>query len=1160
VAILFGEYELLAKSGLFDPEYYIRANPDVAALNIDPLVHYLETGCREGRNPSAEFDTSYYLRQCHMLGEIPSNALAHYLNFGADRGLRSQPPTASPAADGLAGKPIGHDRNQDEARNNLASSEAAVPHVRLLSVDVPKSQNGVPDIAVHGGLSIAGWALARDGIASVEVALDGRRAAVAYYGIRRPDVAAAFQDWPDCLQSGYAAHVPPKVLTGGRHIVTITARDRRGGTVGHEFAIDVKELAEDRGPWSLRRKMSQVEANLQLSLLRGLHWHPLFRVILPLAIDAEDMIKARRSLASLSHQTYRTWQLCLVPGDAATATAPQRGRARAALIEQFEGFAEQVVVLNERGAASRGAETYVVRMAAGDELSCDALLEFALSSAVDRKAELLYCDERRTNPVDNKAQAFFKPQWSPDLLLSTNYIGRAWCVQSRLLKRIGISLRELVRTGDYEIVLQLTESAQGIRHVAKLLYQRADDCAERDSEELQALSEALRRRDIAGEVQQGCAPHYYRVQRKNPKQSLVSIIVPTCASRGLIRTCIESLRGLTAYRDFEIICIENIAADQRQWKNWLAKNADIVLEADEPFNWSRYNNRAATRATGEHLLFLNDDIEIIEPDWLDAMLEHVQRPEVGVVGPQLLYPDRTVQHAGLTLDREGRGRHVFRFQQQNGLGYFGLALTQRNVIGVTGACLMTRRDTFDKLDRFQEEHAITNGDLDFCLRSWHSGLLNIYTPHARLIHHELASRSQLEDRYNAQVFHDHWQTAIRRGDPYFNPNLALEQDQIVIEREPVEEIYAGTPLFDANKVHRVLIVKLDHIGDCITALPAVQRLKQAFPVAKITVLAGGGTLSIWQAEPSVDEVTRFDFFHARSGLGVTGVADKALVELGQLLRKKEFDLAIDLRKQPDTRHLLQLSGARILAGFDHQGRFPWLDVALEWDEDVPLRTKRAHVTTDLMALVNMVVAGSETLARPITSTKSPVKLSGAAVRKIFSKPLVCVHPAAGSEMRQWPLEKFSELIDGLLDRGQLHVAIIGGPDEAEIARQVLSRIARREQVFDLVGKVSIGDLPKLIARATLFVGNNSGPQHMAAALGVPTVGIHSGVVDAHEWGPAGPRAMAIRRNMSCSPCFIERAKDCPRALVCLTGLDSREVLTRCVRLLPPSLGRGSARG
>ena len=152
-------------------------------------------------------------------------------------------------------------------------------------------------------------------------------------------------------------------------------------------------------------------------------------------------------------------------------------------------------------------------------------------------------------------------------------------------------------------------------------------------------------------------------------------------------------------------------------------------------------------------------------------------------------------------------------------------------------------------------------------------------------------------------------------------------------------------------------------------------------------------------------------------------------------------------------------------------------------------------------------------------------------------------------MRQWPLEKFSELIELLLGQRNLNVAIIGGADEQEVTARVLKDIPRSRRIFNLVGKLSLTELPKVLARAALFVGNNSGPQHLAASLGVPTIGIHSGVVDAHEWGPSGPRGVALRRQVSCSPCFVEHRKDCPRELACLTGLESGEVFTRCMRML-----------
>jgi ADP-heptose:LPS heptosyltransferase len=227
-----------------------------------------------------------------------------------------------------------------------------------------------------------------------------------------------------------------------------------------------------------------------------------------------------------------------------------------------------------------------------------------------------------------------------------------------------------------------------------------------------------------------------------------------------------------------------------------------------------------------------------------------------------------------------------------------------------------------------------------------------------------------------------------------------------------------------------------------------------------------------------------------------------------------------------------------------------LDVALEWDEDVPLRTKHGHVADDLSALVEAVATHSDAdRGAVLTAPVGPLVLPDAEKRGLFSKPLICIHPAAGSPMRQWPPEKYSELIELLLDEKDFNIALIGGEDESEIAAKVLDRTDLEGQVFNLLGKLGLEDLPKLLAKAALFVGNNSGPQHLAAALGIPTIGIHSGVVDAREWGPLGPNAVAVRREMSCSPCFIEQPKDCPRALVCLTELDVISVFNSSMQML-----------
>ena len=271
-----------------------------------------------------------------------------------------------------------------------------------------------------------------------------------------------------------------------------------------------------------------------------------------------------------------------------------------------------------------------------------------------------------------------------------------------LLASTGASPASLTADGEYDLVLRCSEIASGVHHVPKLLCQRSRCGTRRSGQELAALERMLERRGIAGAVLATAIPGTWRVKRAVPAKGKVSIIIPTCASNGYIETCINTLRARTAYRDYEIVCIDNIPASELAWKVWLQQNADKIVDIPDVFNWSIFNNRASEVADGEFLLFLNDDIEIIQDDWLDAMMEHAQRPEVGVTGAQAAVSRRqgpacrnvswqTMVSAGM---RSG-------FAAGDDPCYFGLAQTQRNVIAVTGACMLVRRDTFERLGRFR---------------------------------------------------------------------------------------------------------------------------------------------------------------------------------------------------------------------------------------------------------------------------------------------------------------------------------------------------------------------------------------------------------------------------------------------------------------------------
>ena len=1044
-----------------------------------------------------------------------------------------------------------------------APTAVADPQDFRFQLDHPTVIDGAASDTVIGRLVIEGWALARSGVEAIDVYLDGRMLGQAYYGTARRDVETAFPNWENAFRSGYVFHCPPRVLETGTHTIRLELRAKGGGSFATEFQIDVQQSQDSEDYATIRRRMSRSEIDLYQDILDRLECRPHFRLVLATG-DSIVPEQIEATLRSLGGQAYRDWQLVIVADDAEHAGLVAIA-TRAGLQDQVTSISANAAPEALIPASAAGATCLIGVLCPGDILGCDALAEIAIARGQHADAQLFYADEDRVSPSSHVREPFFKPDWSPDLLLSTNYIGHAWFASAALFAKAGITPQSLSEPwGDYDAILRCTELASGIHHLAKLLSRR-DDAEPADQEgERRVLQAAALRRGIQAEVLPGCVAGTWRMKRTAAHKGKVSIIIPTCAAQGYVATCLTTLRERTAYRDFEIICIDNIPDSMPEWKELIRRDADKVVEIPEAFNWSRFNNRAAEQAEGEYLLFLNDDIEIEHDDWLDALLEHAQRPEIGVVGPQLLYPDRKVQHAGIFLTTLGAGRHSFRFLAEDDPGYFGLALTQRNVIAVTGACMLMRREVFESIGRFDEAHEVVNNDVDCCLRAWQSGYTIVYTPYSQLIHHELASRANIKDIFDAGHFAKQWWTQYASGDPFFSPRLTKFADEYRPDTEPARVICASRPLFSMDELQRILVVKLDHIGDLITVLPALRRLRRHFPAARIHMLASAAAKAFLAGENCVDELIEFEFFHERSGLGQKDLTEEDLRALGERLAPYRFDMAIDLRKQLETRHILQFIPARFRAGYNHLGRFPWLDVALEWEGDNQLRRKQSHVSDDLVRMVDAVATAGEMersiLPQARTSDgKLPAGIPDDA-RALFDKPVVAVHPGVGAIMRQWPAEYFATVVDLLIEKNGVNVVLIGGRDEVELVEEVLGHVLNRQAVVSLAGRTSLADLTGLLCACALYLGNNSGPKHIAAALGVPTIGIHSGVVDAAEWGPIGPRAIALQRNMVCSPCYLVNLEDCVRDMACLKRLEPAVVHQYCEMMLARAAPEAVAAG
>lgn len=912
-------------------------------------------------------------------------------------------------------------------------------------------------------------------------------------------------------------------------------------------------------------------AELYAEILAGLRCQPLFQFVMSTDTSGPAIERVRATLCSLSRQRYRGWRLALVlrhqpfafdelterlASGTDTVSGFRQGLVEAPfdleglrrrLVENLDDIGDRVSLCSRGGkqricdvgappGASATGPVFFAVLRAGDQLRSDCLAELATESGLHRDTEFFYSDEERLDGMTQRIGLFFKPEWSPDLLLSTNYIGRLWCGSAALLGRIGATVEELLRLGEYDLVLRCTEEARGIRHIKGALCRRWGDALDTPASEKRALVGALRRRGIEGEVAPGHVAGTYRIKRRLQSAPLVSIIIPTRAARGLIKKCIESLRSFLSYRKFEIIAIDNIPATDCASKSWLRANVNKVVEVDEKFNWSRFNNTGARHASGDILLFLNDDIEAIDADWLEALAAVAERPEVGVVGPQLLYPDERVQHAGMFLAGLAHGRHAFRHRKRDDPGYFGLALTQRNVSAVTGACLMTRREVFSRVGGFEEAHDITNNDLDYCLKIRNVGLLCVYTPHITLIHHERGTREQALDHYDHALFESRWSSLCSRGDPYHHPGLSTDIDDLAIEVEPVEVVSLAGPLFKRESIERILIVKLDHLGDCVGAIPAIRRLAQVFPQARLSVLSGSWAAPIWSRVPEINRIINVDFFDANPEAPPLRLTTALLEVLRRRLEPAKYDIAVDLRQYPETRAILRYAGARHTVGFDVDGRFPWLDLALDWQSDIAGRPMRQNVGDPLIGLVDAIAAAcqphSPTLYR---RTSKPRGRATAWPKEIFARRVVCIHAGADSPVKRWPPSHFAELINRLVEEQDVNIALIGAVCDITATAAVLAKVTERSRVWSLAGEVAADDLPDFIDRCALFVGNDSGSGHIAAALGVPTIGIHGGDEDVREGSPAGPHVIAIRRKH--------------RKLACLTGLRPLDVYPVCERLL-----------
>ena len=420
-----------------------------------------------------------------------------------------------------------------------------------------------------------------------------------------------------------------------------------------------------------------------------------------------------------------------------------------------------------------------------------ALFEVVRALNEDPATDLIYSDEDKTDDTgEERWDPFFKPDWSPDLLLSTNYICHFGVYRRSLVEAIGGFRPEYDGSQDYDLVLRFTERTDRIVHLPSILYSwraipgstardmmakpYAVDAARR------AVEDALRRRGVAGRVEPGYSLGQWRVRYDLRGQPAVTVVIPAGGKMQYLQECLESVLERSTYSNLHVLVTDDsdgpAVADLCRDLGRRDPRLKYRRFRLKPFNYSAINNAAVSLVDTPYVVLLNDDITVITPDWVEAMLEHAQRPEVGVVGALLLYPDRSLQHAGVIMGPYQNCGHAFRHFCENDPGYFELPRVIRNCSAVTFACAMMRRSVFDEVGGLDAENlTVAYNDVDMCLRIRERGYWVVYTPYAVLFHHESATRNMHSNPGEEEYLRRRWSGVIRH-DPFYNPNLTREAD------------------------------------------------------------------------------------------------------------------------------------------------------------------------------------------------------------------------------------------------------------------------------------------------------------------------------------------------------------------------------------------------
>lgn len=529
---------------------------------------------------------------------------------------------------------------------------------------------------------------------------------------------------------------------------------------------------------------------------------PKISILVPLWNTPQDFLQ--EMIGSVQKQTYGNWELCLADGsDDDHAYVGEYCRR---LAETDGRIVYQKLQKNE-GISGNTNQCY--KLATGEFIGLfdhdDILHPCALYEYVkvinEQDADFVYCDEAtfKSPDIDKMITMHFKPDYAIDNLRANNYICHFSVFARNLLEGTELFRTQFDGSQDHDMILRLTDNAKKVVHVPKLLYYwRAHAGSVAGNIEAKPYVVEAARGAVADHLRRHGFSHFtitstrafetiFKISYEIIGEPKISIIIPNKDHTEDLRRCIKSIVEKSTWENYEIIVVENNSETKEIFSYYeeLKNNPQIkVVTYNGEFNYSRINNLGVSQATGDYVLLLNNDTQVITVNWMEELLMYAQRQDVGAVGGKLYYGDKTIQHAGVVigLGAHRTAGHVHYRQKRENLGYMGRLCYTQNMTAVTGACLMVKRALYEEAGGLDESFAVSLNDVDFCLKLRRMGYLNVFTPFAELYHFESISRGlddkgERAERYNDEStrFRKKWEKELAAGDPYFNPNFSLDK-------------------------------------------------------------------------------------------------------------------------------------------------------------------------------------------------------------------------------------------------------------------------------------------------------------------------------------------------------------------------------------------------